>query len=47
METFDYFYGVNVLELFLRYTDNLSQPLQSSSMTICHCKNIAALTTKT
>lgn len=47
METFDYFYGVNVLELFLRYTDNLSQTLQSSSMTVCHCKNIAALTTKT
>ena len=29
METFYYFYGVNVLQLLLRHSDNLSRTLQS------------------
>ena len=29
METFDYFYGVNVLQLLLRHSDILSRTLQS------------------
>lgn len=37
---------VNVLQLLLRHSDNLSRTLQNSQMTICQGKDIAGLTTK-
>ena len=33
MATFDYFYGLTVLKLVLRHSDNLSKTLQKSSLT--------------
>ena len=35
MTTSEYFYGVTVLQLVLRHSDNLSKTLQKSSLTSC------------
>ena len=35
MATFDCFYGVSILQLVLRDSDNLSKTLQKSSLTSC------------
>ena len=47
MTTFDYFYGVTILQLVLRHSDNLSKTLQKSSLTSCQGKEIADLTLQT
>ena len=47
MITFDYFYGVTILQLVLRHSDNLSKTLQTllkSAPTSCQGKEIADLT---
>ena len=44
MTTFDCFYGVTILQLVLRDSDNLSKTLQKSSLTSCQGKEIADLT---
>ena len=46
MTTFDCFYGVTILQLVLRDSDNLSKTLQKSSLTSCQRKEIADLTLK-
>ena len=47
MTTFDCFYGVTILQLVLRDSDNLSKTLQKSSLTSCKGKEIADLTLQT
>ena len=47
MTTFDCFYGVSILQLVLRDSDNLSKTLQKSSLTSCQGKEIADLTLQT
>ena len=47
MNTFNYFYGVTILQLVLRHSDNLSKILQNSSLTSCPGKEIADLTLQT
>ena len=47
MTTFDCFYGVTILQLVLRDSDNLSKTLQKSSLTSCQGKEIADLTLQT
>ena len=47
MNTFDYFYGVTMLQLVLRYCDNLSKTLQLSSLTSCQEKELSDLTLQT
>ena len=47
METFNYFYDVNVLQLLLRHSYELSTTLQSPPMTVCQEKNSVGLTIKT
>ena len=47
METFNYFYDVNVLQLLLRHSYELSTTLQSPPMTVCQEKNSVGLTVKT
>ena len=47
MTTFDCFYGVTILQLVLRDSDNLSKTLQKSSLTSCQRKEIADLTLQT
>ena len=38
MNTFNYFYGVTILQLVLRHSDNLSKILQKSSLNFCQGK---------
>ena len=47
MTTFDCFYGVTILQLVLRDSDNLSKTLQKCSLTSCQRKEIADLTLQT
>ena len=47
MTTFDCFYGVTILQLVLRDSDNLSKTLQKSSLTSCQRKEISNLTLQT
>ena len=47
MITFDYFYGVTILQLVLRHSDNLSETLQKFSLTSCQVKEIADLALQT
>ena len=47
MTIFDCFYGVTILQLVLRDSDNLSKTLQKSSLTSCQGKEIADLTLQT
>ena len=47
MTIFDCFYGVTILQLVLRDSDNLSKTLQKSSLTSCQRKEIADLTLQT
>ena len=47
MTTFDCFYGVSILQLVLRDSDNLSKTLQKSSLTSCQRKEIVGLTLQT
>ena len=44
METFDYFFGISVAELFLSHVDNLSTALQSSTISAAEGQRIASLT---
>ena len=44
MTTFAYVNGVNILQLALRHSDNLSETLQKSSLTSCQEKEIDDLT---
>ena len=44
MKTFNYFYGVIILQLVLRHSDNLSKTLQKSSLTSFQGKEIVSLT---
>ena len=41
MKTFTYFFGVTILQLVLRHSDNLSKTLQKSSLTSFQGKGIA------
>ena len=47
MTTFDCLYGVTILQLVLRDSDNLSKTLQKSSLTSCQRREIADLTLQT
>ena len=47
MITFDCFYGVTVLQLILRDSENLSKILQKSALTSCQREEIADLTLQT
>ena len=47
MTTFDCLYGVTILQLVLRDSENLSKTLQKSSVTSCQRKEIADLTLQT
>ena len=47
MTTFDWLYGVTILQLVLRDSDNLSKTLQKSSLTSCQKREIANLTLQT
>ena len=47
VNTFNYFYGVTMLQLVLRHSDNLSKTLQKFSLTSCQGKEIADLTLQT
>ena len=47
MNTFNYLYGVTILQLVWRHSDNLSKALQKSSLTSCQGKKIADLTLQT
>ena len=46
-KTFSFFFGVNLAELVLRHTDNLSKTLQSTSMSASEGAHIAAMTVTT
>ena len=46
-KTFSFFFGVNLAELALKHTDNLSKTLQSTSMSASEGAYIAAMTVKT
>ena len=46
-KTFSFFFGVNLAELVLRYTDNLSKTLQSTSLSASEGDHIAAMKVKT
>ena len=47
IESFNYFFGISVAELFLSYGDNLSADLQSSTISAAESQHIASLTTMT
>lgn len=47
MHSFDFFFGIYVLQQLLRHSDNLSKSLQSSTMTACEGQALATLTVKT
>ena len=47
MNTFNYFYGVTILQLVLRHSENLSKILQKSSLNSCLGKKNADLTLQT
>ena len=47
MKTFNYFFGVTILQLVLRHSDNLSKTLQKSSLTSFQGKGIANFTLQT
>ena len=47
MTTFNCLYGVTILQLVLRDSDNLSKTLQKSFVTSCQRKEIADLTLQT
>ena len=47
MNTFNYFYGVTILQLVLRHSDNLFKTLQKSSLTSWQGKEIADLALQT
>ena len=47
MTTFDCFYGVTILQLVLRNSDNLSKTHQKSSLSSCQGKEIADLMQQT
>ena len=44
MNTFNYFYGVTILQIVLRHGDILSKTLQKPSLTSCREKDIVDLT---
>ena len=44
IDTFNYFYGVTILELVLRQNDNFSRTLQKPPTTACQGKEVADLT---
>ena len=47
MNAFNYFYGVTILQLVLRNSDNLSKTHQKSSLSSCQGKEIADLMQQT
>ena len=47
MHCFDYYFGVYVLQLLLRHSDNLSKALQNSEMSVCEGLTLAAISIKT
>ena len=47
MNTFNYFYGVTILQIVLRDSENLSKTLQKFSVTSCREKEIADLILQT
>ena len=47
IESFNYFFGISVAELFLSHGDNLSADLQSSTISAAEGQHIASLTTMT
>ena len=46
MLKFEYFFGINILQILLRHSDNLSKTLQSSKIT-SECQKLSNLTVKT
>ena len=47
MHLFNYFFGVYILQLLLRHSDNLSKSLQNQRTSACNGHSIAALSIKT
>ena len=47
MTTFDYFFGVNLPILLLKYSDNLFRTLQDPDMSAVECQSMTNLTTST
>lgn len=47
MKTFEYFYAINLAELILRHSDNLSRTLQKTNISAAEGQDVASLTVKT
>ena len=47
METFGYYFGVQLGELVLRHSDNLSKTIQKPTLSAGDCQSIASLSIKT
>ena len=47
MTTFDYFFGVNLAILLLKYSDNLFRTLQDPDMSAVECQSVTNLITST
>ena len=47
MHSFNYYFGVYVLQLLLRHSDNLSKSLHNSDMLACEGQALAAISIKT
>ena len=47
METFDYFFGVQLSNLVLRHSDNLSKTIQKPTLSVGDCQTLASLSIKT
>ena len=47
MHSFDYYFDVYVLQLFLRHSENLSKALQNSEMLVCEGQTLPAISIKT
>ena len=47
MHCFDYYFGVYILQLLLKHSDNLSKAIQNSEISACEGQTWAALSIKT
>ena len=47
METFDFYFGVQLGNLVLRHSDNLSKTIQKTTLSAGDCQSLASLSIKT
>ena len=47
IHSFNYYFGVYILQFLLKHSDNLSKAFQNSEMLTCECQMLTTLSIKT